>query len=69
MTTWYEVWADDSSDPPYILLLHATPSGFRVVDPHESNRVVFESSSLEEAREFLMEDEYTMVNGRMSTHD
>jgi len=68
-TTWYEVWADDSCDPPYILLLCASDVGFRVLDPREGNRVVFENGSLEEVREFLMEDEYTMVDGRMSTDE
>ena len=68
-TDWYEVWADDSSDPPYILLLCATGSAFRVLDPREGNRVVFEDSSLEKARNFLMEDEYTMVDGRMRAED
>jgi len=68
-TTWYEVWADDSSDPPYILLLCASEAGFRVLDPRDGNRVVFENASLEKAREFLMEDEYTMVDGRMSTDE
>ena len=62
---WYEVWASDSSEPPYILVLCNTTTGYRVVDPQEKNRVVFADSSLEKVRNFLLEDEFTMVDGRM----
>lgn len=68
-TTWYEVWADESWDPPYILLLCASELGFRILDPSEGNRVVFEHASLEVVREFLIEDEYTLVDGRMAPHE
>lgn len=66
-TLWYEVWADDSSDPPYILLLCADADGFQVMDPREHNRVLFRHSSLDAVRNFLLEDEYTRVDGRTST--
>jgi hypothetical protein len=40
---WYEVWADETYDIPYILLLHPskTEAGkFCIVDPKEDNRIV-----------------------------
>ncbi len=64
-TEWYEVWTDDPSEPPYVLLLCATAAAFRILDPREGNRIVFEDASLDNVRNFLMEDEYTMVDGRM----
>jgi hypothetical protein len=64
--TWYEVWADDALEPPYLLLV--LPSGDRIIvqDPHEHNRVVFTATSYEEVRYWLLEDEYTRVTGRMT---
>ena len=62
---WYEVWVDESPGLPYLLILHATRTGFRILDPQEGCRVVLETSDLDKARTFLMEDEYTLVDGRM----
>jgi hypothetical protein len=63
---WYEVWADEGAEPPYLLLV--LPCGDRVLvqDPRDSNRVVFAGTSYSEVRNWLLEDEYTIVSGRMT---
>ena len=66
---WYEVWTDESTDIPYILLLiyrSEGPEWFAILDPREGNRLVFAASSYEEAKLWLLEDEFDQVNGRMS---
>ncbi|RPH91119.1 MAG: hypothetical protein EHM73_04120 [Chroococcales cyanobacterium metabat2.561] len=62
-----EVWSDMLLSPPYILLLLAESSGnYRVYDPSEGYQVVFTSSSYEEAENWLLEDEFEPVEGRLS---
>jgi hypothetical protein len=63
---WYEVWADEGLIPPYILILMCLNDGssFQVFDPKES-QVVHSSNDYESAKYWLLEDEYTSVNGRM----
>lgn len=59
---WYEVWSCESLDVPYILVLISFSNGeHRVVDPAEKYRVVFTSSSYQEAVDWLCEDEFTAV--------
>jgi hypothetical protein len=62
---WYEVWAEDGSCPPYLLLLLCAKdgSGFEVFDPIEK-RSPFRSAAYEEARLWLAEDEFGLVQGR-----
>jgi hypothetical protein len=65
---WYEVWADETHDTPYILLLHPskTETGkFCIVDPKEDNRIVNTLSDYDSAKLWLLEDEFTLVKGRM----
>jgi hypothetical protein len=63
---WYEVWVDEGLFPPYILLLLAlnVENKFEVYDPMEK-RVVISESTYENAKNWLLEDEYILVNGRM----
>ncbi|MFN4850275.1 hypothetical protein [Microcystis sp.] len=62
-----EVWIDTLLSPPYILLLLAESSGnYRVYDPSESYQVVFTGASYEEAENWLLEDEFEPVEGRLS---
>jgi len=62
---WYEVWADEGLEPPYILVVLGYADGtVSVCDPKE-DKIVCESDSYEAARLWLLEDEYTRVNGRM----
>lgn len=65
--TWYEVWADETVEPPYLLLvLSASDGGIFVRDPKEGNKIVYQADSYEEAMYWLTEDEYTRVDGRMA---
>jgi hypothetical protein len=61
---WYEVWADEGQVVPYILLLRPSSKGFEVLDPREGNKQVFESESYEEAKMWLLEDEFVIVGRR-----
>lgn len=59
---WYEVWADEGLAVPYILLLRPVPPGaFEIIDPAEGNRRVLETTDYQEARVWLLEDEYVLV--------
>ena len=59
--SWYEVWADESHDVPYVLLLRPTDDGYEVLDPAERNRQIFRSAQYEGARMWLLEDEFVRV--------
>ncbi len=65
-----EVWADTTASPPYILMLLNNNSGlWHVVDPVEGYRIWFSSESYEEAKLWLLEDEYECVRGRLVNED
>jgi hypothetical protein len=60
-----EVWVDPTASPPYVLLLLGERSGkCHIVDPAEDYRIVFSSASYEEAKLWLLEDEYERIEGR-----
>jgi hypothetical protein len=64
---WFEVWADDSIEPPYLLLVRPDPeepNGVLIHDPKESYAVVYRASDYDSARMWLLEDEYTLLKGR-----
>jgi hypothetical protein len=66
--SWYEVWADETHDTPYILLLCPSPTEqgkFLIIDPKEGNQVVDILPDYDSAKLWLLEDEFTSVNGRM----
>lgn len=65
MSHWYEVWADDTGSPPYLLMVESLAAGFRVIDPQEGRRTIFEATTYDEVRLWLLEDEYTRVMGRI----
>ncbi len=65
---WIEVWADEGLDPPYLLILMGDDlmsGSVRVVDPQEQGKVVFEGGCYEEGQMWLLEDEYSKVEGRI----
>lgn len=65
-----EVWIDPMLSPPYVLLLLSDPSGSCCVcDPAEEYKVVFTSGSYDEAQNWLLEDEYEPVEGRLSASE
>jgi hypothetical protein len=60
-TGWFEVWADDSHDVPYILVLIGGDGTFRIFDPREGNKLCFESNDYDTATSWLCEDEFELV--------
>lgn len=63
--SWYEVWADEGIDPPYILVICGRGKAeLEVYDPTEK-RIAYLASTYEDAKNWLLEDEYTQVQGRM----
>ena len=68
-TDWYEVWSNETLDPPYVLLVVAKETEEGVVnifDPREGMRVVYAAPNYQSAKDWLWEDEYTKVDGRMN---
>ncbi|MBL4674568.1 MAG: hypothetical protein JKX81_20065 [Arenicella sp.] len=64
---WYEIWSDESFEAPYLLILSDSENGeFIITDPKENGKIVFRTSKYEEAKLWLLEDEYTLVDGRMT---
>lgn len=65
--TWYEVWADDTARPPYVLMMLGDSSGqlFDIYDPGEKY-VLYSTNSYQDAMFWLTEDEYTKVDGKMT---
>lgn len=63
---WYEVWSDESPRRPYPVLLLARPgeTSFVVHDPIR-DEVIFAAQTYDEAREWLLEDDYRLVEGRV----
>jgi hypothetical protein len=62
-----EVWIDPMLSPPYVLLLLSNQAGHcGVYDPAEGYKVIFTSSTYEEAQNWLLEDEYEPIEGRLS---
>ena len=60
---WIEVWYDPTTQ--YLLVLAPHPEGgYRVYDPREQNREVYRTVTYDEARLWLRDDEYEIVNGR-----
>lgn len=65
-----EVWLDPMLSPPYVLLLLGNQAGqWCVYDPAEGYKVIFTSSTYEEAQNWLLEDEYEPIEGRVSASD
>jgi len=64
----YEIWSDESLATPYFLLVMPDEQmlgGVIVLDPREGLQVVHAAPSYEKAKDWLLEDEYTRVEGRM----
>ena len=62
-----EIWVDPTSVPPYVLmLLGDDKNNFCIFDPTEDYKIVFACYSYEEARFWLLEDEYERVEGRLN---
>jgi hypothetical protein len=63
----YEVWADDSVAPPHLLTVVPDLGGrfFRILDPQKGNEEVFSVDSYLEIVDYLSEEDYVRVKGRM----
>lgn len=65
---WYEVWSDETLDPPYILIVVSKrdSTGFvQIYDPSEGMKLIYNAPNYDAATDWLTEDEYTRVDGRM----
>ena len=62
-----ELWIDPTASPPYTMILLSDRTGNTgIYDPAQNYQVVFSSVTYEDARLWLLEDEYERVNGRFS---
>jgi hypothetical protein len=68
MPKWFEVFAENGLDPPYVLVLvgdeSADPPTFKIYDPKGNDRLIETFTDYGEARNWLSEDAYTLVSGR-----
>lgn len=65
---WYEIWADETHDIPYLLLLYLSVTEkdkFFIVDPKQNNKVIKILSDYDSATAWLSEDEFILIKGRM----
>lgn len=64
----YEVWANGCFNPPRVLLVvSAGEEGpFKVLDPARENAVVFTAQDFVEIADYLCEEDYSRVKGRMT---
>lgn len=61
-----EVWVDPTASPPYVLILVGNSCGSSCIyDPNQNYQLVFNSDTYEEAKLWLLEDEYEQVQGRL----
>jgi len=62
-----ELWVDPTASPPYVLILLSDMDGrICIYDPTQNSQVVFSSNTYEEAKLWLLEDEYERVEGRLT---
>ncbi|MDT9199369.1 hypothetical protein H4N54_03930 [Limnospira fusiformis KN01] len=65
-----EVWVDPMQSPPYILLLLSDKmNSWSVLDPAEGYGLVKVFPNYEEAENWLLEDEYEPLEGRLSSSE
>ena len=68
---WYEIWVDESTEVPYVLFVCPDRNDFNkiiIIDPKE-DQIIENMPNYEMAKDWLCEDEYTLVNGRMKVDD
>lgn len=62
-----EIWLDIGLNPPYVLqLIHDKDGQYQIIDPQENYKILYSTQSYEEARYWLVEDEYQIVDGRVA---
>ncbi len=61
-----EIWADTLISPPYILMLVKEKSGkFCIHNPAQNYKVIFTTDNYDDAKMWLLEDEYERLNSRI----
>lgn len=61
-----EIWVDTLISPPYLLMLVKEKSGrFCIYNPAQNYKVIFASQTYEDAKMWLLEDEYERLNSRV----
>ena len=61
-----EIWLDPLQNPPYVLLLRGdSRRNYEILDPAQNYAVIFACCDYEEAKNWLLEDEYEPVAGRL----
>lgn len=65
--TEFEVWANGCHNPPRVLLVVSGGAGgpIRVLDPSNGNVEVFAAEEFLEVVDYLSEEDYERVSGRM----
>jgi hypothetical protein len=71
---WFEVWFAEGEDvgPSYLLILISdttNPGKVVVIDPQEGYKIIRNGHSYEATRLWLLEDEFSLVEGRMFPND
>lgn len=71
---WFEVWYLQGVDVTPSCLYIVTPSPKNpgqtiILDPYNGNRVVYEGRNYEAALNWLREDDFTLVEGRVFPDD
>lgn len=71
---WFEIWFAEGEDvgPSYLLILKsdtATPGQVIVIDPQEGYKIIRSGQSYEDIRLWLLEDEFSLVEGRGFSED
>jgi len=61
-----EVWIDSLLSPPYILLLLCdSEENCQIYDPSQGYKIVFSCNQYDEAKWWLVEDGYELIEGRL----
>ncbi len=61
-----ELWIDPTASPPYVLVLLCDEhENCSIYDPAQNYQAVFTGSSYQDAKLWLLEDEYERVEGQL----
>lgn len=71
---WFEVWFAEGEDggPSYLLILKpdtTIPEKVMVINPQEGYKIIRSGQSYEDIRLWLLEDEFSLVEGREFSED
>ena len=61
---WFELWVEEVSCPPYLLILLGGERHFAILDPLEGNRIAYRPTSYDDACNWLSEDEFNRSGDR-----